>query len=362
VKDLEKLADYKKTIKSFYFLFFIFICDIMAFIGMDHGTTGISFCIMSDDGDILDIFKIGREESKKGLVSAREEIERRVDLDSVKLMAITYAMGDGIGKILPTDKVTDRGILSIAGAGKVTGGGTSVFSELQEMNIPSVMIPGLHRDSTSLDELFRAAYSHQASPEKVSISYNAVKETGWSNFIVADISSNSVDILIEDGKIKGAIDACLGAMGIVHGPLDLQMLRDIDENNSSANDCFSHAGAIKIAGIDGKVANMKDQLLENYRNGDEKAKLAIDTLIMTVAMEIAGLDVVCENEIEGIVLTGSVGSATEPFDFKDEINKYFKNRYPLKVISKESGAIGAAQIAMDVYNGKREILGIEVDI
>ena len=335
---------------------------IVVFIGMDHGTTGISFCIMSDEGEVIDVFKIGREESKKGLISAKEEILKRVDLDDVKLMAITYAMGDGISKILPTNKVKDRGILSINGAGKVTGGGTSVFSELEELDIDSVMIPGLHKNSDSLDKLFRAAYSHQASPEKVSISYNAVKETGWSNFIVADISSNSVDILIEDGKIKGAIDACLGAMGVVHGPLDLEMIRRIDENNASANDCFSHAGAIKIAGIDGKVANMKDQLLENYRDGDERAKLAIDTLIMTVAMEIAGLDVVSKNEIEGIVLTGSIGSATEPFNFADEINKYFKNKYPLEIISKDSGAIGAAQIAMDVYNGEKEILGIEVNI
>ena len=334
----------------------------MVFIGMDHGTTGISFCIMSSDGEVIDVFKIGREESKKGLVSATSELEKRVDLTSVELMAITYAMGDGISEILPTSKVKDRGILSINGAGKVTGGGTSVFEELENLDIDSIMIPGLHKDSTSLDRLFRAAYSHQASPEKVSISYNAVKETGWSNFIVADISSNSVDILIEDGKIKGAIDACLGAMGVVHGPLDLEMLRDIDENNASANGCFSHAGAIKIAEIDGKVANMKDQLLENYRNGDEKAKLAIDTLIMTVVMEIAGLDAVCEREIEGIVLTGSIGSATEPFNFANEINKYFKGKYPLKVISAESGAIGAAQIAMDVYNGKKEILGIEVNI
>lgn len=334
----------------------------MVFIGMDHGTTGISFCIMSDDGEVLDVFKLGREESKKGLVSATEEITKRVDLNSVKLMAITYAMGDGINQILPTNKIEDRGILSIDGAGKVTGGGTSIFSELKSLDIDSIMIPGLHKDSNSLNELFRAAYSHQASPEKVSICYNGLKETGWSNFIVADISSNSVDILIEDGKIKGAMDACLGAMGVVHGPIDLKMIRDIDEGKSSANDCFSYAGAIKIAGINGKVANVKDVLLEKYRNGDEKAKLAIDTLLMTVAMEIAGLDVVCENEIEGIVLTGSIGSAIEPFNFEDEINKYFKNKYLLKVISKESGAIGAAQIAMDVYNGKEEILGIEVNI
>ncbi len=346
---------------SFFFFFILFVI-IMVFIGMDHGTTGISFCIMSDDGEVIDVFKIGREESKKGLVSVSGELKKRIDIDSVKLMAITYAMGDGISEISPTRNVKDRGILSINGAGKVTGGGTSVFDELEELNIDSIMIPGLHKDSKSLDRLFRAAYSHQASPEKVSISYNALKQTGWSNFIVADISSNSVDILIQDGKIKGAIDACLGAMGIVHGPLDLAMLRDIDENNISANDCFSHAGAIKIAGIDGKVANMKDQLLTSYREGDNRARLAIDTLIMTVAMEIAGLDIVCDNDIEGIVLTGSIGSALEPFNFKNEIDKYFKGKYDLIVISSESGAIGAAQIAMDVYNGEKEILGINVNI
>lgn len=330
----------------------------MVFIGMDHGTTGISFCIMSNEGQVIDIFKIGREESKQ---SAIEELAKRIDLESVDLMAVTYAMGDGINKIQDINKVDNRGILSINGAGKVTGGGTSVFSEIEKSKIPAIMIPGLHKDSDSLDELFRAAYSHQASPEKVSICYNAFLETGWENMIVADISSNSVNILIQDAKIKGAIDACLGAMGVVHGPLDLEMIRQIDEKNSTANNCFSHAGAIKIADIDGKVANMKDQLLANYKAGDKKALLAIDTLIMTVAMEIAGLDVVCENELDGVVLTGSIGSTTDPFNFENKINKYFKNKYPLKVISKESGAIGAAQIAMDVYNGKKEILGILVD-
>lgn len=331
------------------------------FIGMDHGTTGISFCIMSNDGEVLDVFKIGREESKQGKVSAVEELSKRVDLNDVDLMAITYAMGDGINKILPIDKVEDRGILSINGAGKVTGGGTSVFSEIEATDMPIIMIPGLHKNSDSLDEMFRAAYSHQASPEKVSICYNAYMTTGWKNMIVADLSSNSVDILLEDGKIRGAMDACVGAMGIVHGPLDLEMIRDVDENKRSANDCFSHAGAVKIAGITGKVANMREELYKRYGNGDEKAILAINTLIMTVAMEIAGLIAISKNDIDGIVLTGSLGSTKEPFNFEKELNSYLKNRYPIKIISKESGAIGAAQIALDVYNGKKSILGIPVE-
>ena len=114
----------------------------------------------------------------------------------------------------------------------------------------------------------------------------------------------------------------------------------------------------KVIAID----NYLNLVLENYRKGDEKAKLAIDTLVMTVAMEIAGLAVVCENDIDGIVLTGSIGSMREPFNFEDEINRYFKNQYDFKVISSESGAIGAAQIAMDVFNGEKEILGIDVNI
>lgn len=331
----------------------------MVFIGMDHGTTGISFAILNDEGEVLEVFKISREDSKAGKVSAIEEISKRVDLDDIELMVVTYAMGDGFDKIVSMNKVENRGIISIGGAGKVTGGGTSVYSEIEKSDIPAVMIPGLHKDCEFLNPLFRAAYSHHASPEKVSIVYNAYLETNWDNMIVADISSNSVDLLIQNGQITGAVDACCGAMGIVHGPIDLEMIRDIDEGKRTANECFSHAGAVKIANIDNKVAFMKNDLLKMYEEGNEDAKLAIDSMIMTVAMEIAGLIAVAD-EIDGIVLTGSMGSMKEPVDFEAEINKYFKNKYEMKIISSESGAIGAAQIAKDIANGKDNILGIDV--
>ena len=328
---------------------------------MDHGTTGISFAILSSEGKLIDVFKISREDSKAGRVKALDELSKRIKLGSIELMAITYAMGDGFDKILPINNVENRGILSINGAGKVTGGGTSVYSEIENSNIPTVMIPGLHKNSSSLNPLFKAAYSHQASPEKVSIVYNSYVDTNWENMIVGDLSSNSVNILVENGKIVGAIDACLGAMGFVHGPIDLEMIRDIDEGKRTANDCFSHAGAIKIAGIEDKVEFMKEDLLEEYKNDNENAKLAIDTMVMTIAMEIFGLIGVSKNKIEGIVLTGSLGSMKEPFDFESKLNEYLKNKYNIKVIGVDSGAIGAAQIAKDVYFGKKEILGIEVD-
>ena len=333
----------------------------MVFIGMDHGTTGISFSIMSNEGEIIDSFKIDREDSKAARVLAIDEIAKRVDIDSIKLMGITYAMGDGFNKIQPLSDVNNRGILSINGAGKVTGGGTSVYFEIEQSKIPSILIPGLHKNIPSLDPLFKAAYSHQASSEKISISYCAYLKTKWKNMIVSDISSNSVNILIEDGKIKGAIDACLGAMGIVHGPLDLEMIRNIDEGKFTANESFSAAGAVKIADINTKVAYVKEELLKKFLEGDGKAKLAIDTLVMTVAMEIFGLAGIAKNKIDGILLTGSLGSMKDPIDFEKELNKYLKDKFPIKILSSESGAIGSALIARDVYNGKKNILGIEAE-
>lgn len=334
----------------------------MVFVGMDHGTTGISFGIMSDDGESIESFKIDREDSKAGKVSAIGELSKRINLDEIKLMAITYGMGDGISSILPINNVKNRGILSIEGAGKITGGGTSVYTEIEKSGISTVVIPGLHKDSPSLDPLFRAAYSHQASSEKVSICYNAFLATKWKNMIVADLSSNSVNILIEDGIIRGGIDACIGAMGVVHGPIDLAMIRDIDENIVTANEAFSTAGAVKIANINDKVAFMKDALLNNYKEHDKNAKLAIDTMVFTVAMEILGLAGIANDTLDGIVLTGSIGSVKFPIDFEKSLNKYLKNKFKIVILPSTSGAFGSAEIAKDVYNNKKDILGIKVDL
>jgi putative methanogenesis marker protein 12 len=329
----------------------------MVFVGMDHGTTGVSFTILKDKPVH---FKIGREELSSGQVSALGELSQRVELEKIELMAITYAMGDGISKITPLKDVKDRGILSIEGAGKVTGGGTRVYEEIEQSGIRTVLIPGLHQNSPCLDERFRAAYSHHASAEKVSISYNAHLETGYENFIVADISSNTVSILIEAKKIQGAIDACLGAMGIIHGPLDLKMIRDIDDGLRTANQCFSRAGAVKVADLDEKVDYSKEKLLKMYKQGDTKAELAMETMLLTIAMEIWGLAGVAENKVEGVVLTGSVGSMREPFDFFGTMKDKIEGVGEVVMLPPTSGSMGSAQIARAVFGGARNILGIEV--
>jgi putative methanogenesis marker protein 12 len=329
----------------------------MVFVGMDHGTTGISFTILSDQPVH---FKIGRDELSKGKASALEELKKRIDIDSIDLMAITYAMGDGVSKITPLDLVKDRGILSMDGAGKVTGGGTAVYDEISRSGIPTILIPGIHKNTECLDPRFKAAYSHHASSEKISICYNAYLETGFKNMIVSDISSNSVSMLIEDGKIVGAMDACLGAMGIVHGPLDLEMIRDIDDGIKTANECFSRAGAVKIAEIDTRVSQAKEELNLKYINGESKAELAFETMLMTVIMEIYGLAGISKNNLEGIILTGSVGSMEKPFDFYGKAKNGLKDLAPVVKLPSTSGSVGSAQIAQAVYEGLDSILGIGV--
>jgi putative methanogenesis marker protein 12 len=328
----------------------------MVFVGMDHGTTGVSFTILDNE---TTHFKILREDLSAGKASALKELSRRVDLDSIDLMAITYAMGDALTAVTPIEKVKNRGILSMDGAGKVTGGGTAVYDEIENSGIPTVVIPGIHRETKCLDERFKAAYSHHASSEKVSICYNAFLETGFKNMIVSDISSNTVSMLIEDMVIKGAMDACIGAMGTIHGPLDLEMIRDIDDGIRTANECFSRAGAIKIADVHGKVSHVKDEIIKNYLNGDEKAKLAIDTMIMTIVMEIYGLAGIAK-KIDGIVLTGSTGSMQEPIDVFGAIKKEIEHIVPVVRIGERSGSVGSAQIAKAVFEGENDILGIPV--
>ncbi|MGZ7047486.1 MAG: methanogenesis marker 12 protein [Methanobacterium sp.] len=329
----------------------------MVFVGTDHGSTGVSFSILDDE---ITHFKISRENCSSGKASAIEELSKQVDLDSIDLMAITYAMGDALNAITPIEKVVDRGILSMEGAGKVTGGGTAVYDEIKSSGIPTVVIPGIHKETPCLDEKFKAAYSHHASSEKVSICYNAFMETGFQNMIVSDISSNTVTVLIDDMKIQGAIDACLGAMGIMHGPLDLKMIRDIDDGFRTANECFSRAGAVKIAEVNEKVSEMKDRIIQKYVNCDKKAKLAIETMIMTIVMEIYGLSGIAK-KVDGIVLTGSVGSMQAPIDIFSAIKNKIDSIAPVVLIGERSGSIGSAQIAKAVFEGEKDILGIPVN-
>ncbi len=288
------------------------------FLGIDHGTTAMRFA--TESGTL----KLSRPDACTFTVDLLEELG---PIDTIEGCALTYSMGDGISAITPIERVRNRGVVSREGAGEHIGGGTRVFDVMAESGIPTVVIPGLHR-SSSTDPRFKA-YSHQTSPEKLGIAYGAVLEHG-PDVVVADISSNTVSLLVRDGRVVGAFDACLFAPGMRHGALDVDAIRRIDLGEETANQAFLRAG------------------VEYTMPEPERLR----TIAMFAAMECASLLLLAPDAT--VVLAGSLAPAVA-----EEVGGLLGR--PVAVGDEWAAARGLVRIARDVFGGADEILGIPVD-
>lgn len=238
-------------------------------------------------------------------------------------------MGDNFSAIINIENLKNRGLVSREGAGEHTGGGTRVFDEVKRSGIPAVAIPGLHRGSPT-DPRFKV-YSHQASPEKIGIAYEVTRHLG-PDCIVCDISSNTVSLLVKNGRIVGGFDACLFAPGRVHGALDLDAIRAVDTGTISANDAFLQAGVAKTLPEDQQIS----------------------ALAMFAAMECASLALLAPGA--PVALCGSLAEAVEP-----GVTQLLGAR-PL-VLDEWTAARGLAAIAEAVFQDRvKEIIGIPVDL
>jgi putative methanogenesis marker protein 12 len=289
------------------------------FIGIDHGTTAMRFA--GEAGG----FKISREEARKFQVS---DLARICAVDDIEGIALCYSMGDNFSKITAIGKVNNRGLISREGAGKHIGGGTKVFDEIAESGIPAVVIPGLHRGSPT-DPRFKA-YSHQSSPEKIGIAYEVCHNLG-GDLIVSDVSSNTVTLLVTGGNIIGAFDACIFAPGMLHGALDVDAIRKVDLGECTANEAFQHAG-------------VRFSLPEGDR---------LSAIAMFAAMECAALLLL--NPRAMIAIAGGLAPAVAP-----EVQALLSRN--VAVYDEWCASRGLARIARDVFSGRRDILGLSVDL
>lgn len=289
------------------------------FIGIDHGTTAMRFA--GGKGE----FKIPREAAKEFCIA---DLSRICPVDEIEGIAICYSMGDNIAAITNISKVKNRGIVSREGAGKHIGGGTRVFDQVAESGIPTIVIPGLHRNSPT-DPRFKA-YSHQTSPEKIGIAYEVCHALG-NDVIVSDVSSNTVSLLVSGGKLLGAFDACIFAPGTMHGALDVDAIRKIDDGICTANEAFQHAG-------------VNFSLPEHER---------IRTVAMFAAMECAALRLL--NKKAKISLAGSLAPMIAP-----EVRELLG--CDVAVYDEWCASRGLVRIARDVFSGEREILGLATDL
>jgi len=323
----------------------------LTFIGVDHGTTAIRFALIEDEKVLT--FELGRAEaaamSEKEILEAIEK-EFGIRIGDIDLIALTYSMGDGFSAIKDVRKLEGRGLQSIEGAGKKTGGGTRVFDAVRNSGIPAIAIPGLHSGS-KVDPRMKV-FSHLTSPEKLGIAYHILC-LGYEDFVVSDISSNTVTLAVASGKVIGAIDACIFAPGVHHGPLDLQAIRNVDDGLQTANQAFIEAGTLKMTPY-----KDREELLNAAGKGEKSALLALDTIALFAAMEIASMQLLMKDygATGKVFLAGSVGEV-------EYVQKKICTHLDQECLSlgKWHAAIGCAEIARDVSAGKKQILGVDVD-
>lgn len=323
----------------------------MGFLGIDHGTTAIRFAL--ETGNEVLTFELERAAAaalSEVEILATIEDKFGIQYEEIDLAALTYSMGDGFSSIKDVKKLEGRGLKSIEGAGKKTGGGTRVFDAIYYSSIPAVAIPGLHAES-KVDARMKV-FSHLTSPEKLGIAYH-IQCLGNNDFVVSDISSNTVTLAVAAGKVIGAIDACIFAPGVHHGPLDLQAIRDVDGGLQTANQAFIEAGVLKKTPY-----RDREELLSAARRGEDPALLALDTIALFAAMEIASMELLLRDYGK----TGEVflaGSIAEVDYVKQKISRHLGQQ--CMCLGKWHAAIGCAEIARDVFGGKKEILGVDVD-
>jgi putative methanogenesis marker protein 12 len=289
------------------------------FIGIDHGTTAMRFA--GESG----MFKVSREAAKEFAI---QDLSRLCPIDEIEGIALSYSMGDNISSITHISKVKNRGLISQEGAGQHIGGGTRVFDEVAKSRIPAIVIPGLHRGSPT-DPRFKV-YSHQSSPEKIGIAYEVCNRLG-TDVIVSDVSSNTVTLLVSSGKLVGAFDACIFAPGILHGALDVDAIRRIDAGECTANEAFQHAGV----------------------NFSLPEKERMRSVAMFTAMECAALLLL--NATASVALAGSLAPVIAP-QVKALLGR------DVAVFDEWCASKGLVRIARDVFCGKKEILGLDVDL
>lgn len=293
------------------------------FIGIDHGTTAMRFA--GNDA----VFKIPRREATGFQIQDLAELDPVSGIEGIEGIAVTYSMGDNFSSIMPVSRLQNRGLVSREGAGEHTGGGTRVFDVVRESGIPAVAVPGLHRGSPT-DPRFKV-YSHQASPEKIGIAYEVTRHLG-PDCIICDISSNTVSLLVKNGRIVGGFDACVFAPGRVHGALDLDAIRSVDCGELRANDAFLRAGV--------EFSLPEDQ--------------QIPALAMFAAMECASLALLAPGA--PVALCGSLAQAVRP-----GVAELLGT--DVLVLDEWTAAKGLCALAEAVFSEHApEILGIPVDL
>lgn len=319
--------------------------------GIDHSTTGVKVGLVEDNSTV-GTFILDRAELAKGEVSFTQALNDHVDAESVERVAIGYSYGDGLAAIKDAAETENRGNVDTAGLGHRIGGGTVVFDELVDSDIPCTAFPGIHDKIECLHPYFRY-YSHITGADKIAMTRYAqevMRENGGSaeNFISACVSSSCMATLVHDGAIKGAFHA----LGLIHGFIDVETVRKVQADEMSLQDIFMKCGLLYQSG-----ASFEDIMGVPDKNTLQMLYWATLHHIYSLVPFSAYMS---NSVLEGIVLSGRLSRVETPFEMRERLQSAFSGIAPTHTCQEHSTALGAAYIARDVHRGASDVLGLPV--
>ncbi len=284
----------------------------MKFAGMDHGTTSIRILL---GNELIEVVR-GRALPKLDF--------------SGYFFGICYSLGDKITYFTPLRKFKGPDELLSFGGGEFRGTGTEVLKKIFE-EADGVLIPGIHRNTPTLDPRISRMYSHVCAPDKVAEAFYVISHLGLKDFILVDASSNVVSVAVKEGKIIGGLDAPILSPGMRQGPLDVEGIRLAEK-----------IGAVKAFEFEG--------LLRKCKNKEE----ALKCLSLGIEMEAFALFPLIGKRM--LIIGGKEGR-----ECYREVKDFMKSMgWEVRCVPYEAPAVGAKEIAEEVWKERREILGIPV--
>ncbi len=299
------------------------------FLGVDHGTTAIRFA--SEKGSIYELSRSSAADLSYEQILSR--IEESLGPERVDLVALSYSMGDGLTRIVRLEDALNRGLISQDGwdpglrghQGLRLAGHTSARNSSRKQNRSQISgIQPRHEPGEGGPRLWGfPAGQLQLHRMRRQLQYRQLRRA--------------------EGRDRGSHRCTYLRM---QGPLDVQAIRDVDSGKLTANQAFNWGGIL---------SKMKRMGLDQC--SPEERHLAMETLALFAAMEMAALLVLCRDrglECPQLFLAGSPAREIEP-----RVSAHLDRR--VVPLERSAAAQGCARIAEDVFAGKENILGIAVD-
>ncbi|WP_415382916.1 hypothetical protein [Halosimplex sp. TS25] len=319
------------------------------YVGIDHSTTGIKIAAVDDGGELTTAFRIDRR-NVESAEAVLHELNDRVGLTRISLATVTYAFGDAIDEIEGIDHVPNRGVTDLVGLDYGTGAGATVFDRVRDSDVPTVVLPGVHRDLDTLHGFFKH-YSALAGPDKVASMRCALERfraefDAADTFVWACASSSCMAGLVCDGRLRGFFHW----VGPVHGWPDPEAVRRGVETDF--DDVFMQCGLLPRCGADlTEVHDLSDpELFES---------VYWSTMLNVYALYPFARELGSDG-LDAIVLSGRLMRRERPVPLGRRVYESCVDIAPVRFAEPYTSAQGAALVARDVAEGAEHVLGIPV--